>query len=173
MAPKSPSFPPLRSRDDVETELVLVAACYATRDRLKAEADERLRAVAAEGAAVTEPVNAEIEAREKRIEAWAFGHKAEFGEARSLDLVHGRIGWRASTSIRFVAKVADILAELKRRAVEFRRRRFPNAVAVKESVSREALEQYPDETLVELGARRQRGDHFYIELITALPDKAS
>ena len=92
-----------------------------------------------------------------RSEAEVARLEAEIAEARSLDLPHGRIGWRKVTSIKLPRMVERVIAAL-------RVRKLFDAICVKETVRKEILDTYEDATLEAVGAKRVVKDDFYIAI---------
>jgi phage host-nuclease inhibitor protein Gam len=94
---------------------------------------------------------------EDQVKAFAKAHPDLFGNRRSVDLVHGRIGWREAASIKLKRAVELVVAAL-------RQRRLTDAIVVTEGVNKDILATYDDETLAAIGAARVVKDHFYIDL---------
>ncbi|MEW6263363.1 MAG: host-nuclease inhibitor Gam family protein [Thermodesulfobacteriota bacterium] len=128
---------------------------------------DRIKAAAARQAA---PMLERRASLELALAAWATLNRTElFPEAKTLDLMFGRLGFRKSTKIEPCAKVtwAMILGRLKELC-------FPEAIRVKEDVNREELHAWPAEKLALVGARRVEKDDFWYETKTEeLPQEAA
>ena len=90
------------------------------------------------------------------LETWAEHHPEAFPpNRRSLDLAHGRIGWREVVSVRLLRSADFVIAALEAADLD--------AVTVVKRDNKDVLAAYDDETLGELGARRKRVDRFYAD----------
>jgi phage host-nuclease inhibitor protein Gam len=63
----------------------------------KALMDQRLKDVRQEFEAQLSSINDQLTPLLLQIQAWAEANPAEFGKAKSIDMLHGVIGWRIST----------------------------------------------------------------------------
>ena len=121
----------------------------ATIDKAKAEAKEL--------AATSQARLAELEAS---LAAYASYQSAElFKSRKSLSLVFGTFGFRKSTEIKPASKStwASILEKVKSLGLT-------QAVRIKEEVNKETLQEWPDERLEAVGARRVSEDKFWCEV---------
>lgn len=117
--------------------------------RLKARAEEQSR-----------PWRERIEALERGLKAWAEGQKENlFAERRSVELTHGRVGFRRSTVLRTRRGTtwADVLGRLK----ELGR---TDGIRVREDVDKEAVKAWPESELEPLGLTRHERDVFWYEV---------
>lgn len=82
-----------------------------------------------------------------------------FARKKSLELPHGVIGWRQSTSIVAKAKVkmAQVLEKLKDLG-------WNDAVKTSESVNKEAMREWSDGKLEAVGMERKIADQFFVEI---------
>jgi phage host-nuclease inhibitor protein Gam len=136
----------LATVEAVDAALVQIARCDAEVARLEAEIAETERIAREQRADLIQTFMERAAMGREAVEASAAAHGEWFAEARSLDLPHGRIGWRKVTLIRLPKAVERVIAAL-------RQRKLFDAVAVKETVRKEILETYEDAT-----------DDFYIAL---------
>jgi len=155
--PKSTPAPAIGSWDDVDRLLARLAGLEARAAQVKAEADERICKIRQEAAGHIAPLIQEKKVLDAEIEAFAKAHKKDFGRKRSLALVHGRVGWRRSQSIRFTAKTDEVVAALEARGLDY-------AVRTTKRASKEDMEDFPDDLLAEVGAKRIRRNIFFVEL---------
>jgi phage host-nuclease inhibitor protein Gam len=82
-----------------------------------------------------------------------------FTKRKSLELPHGVIGFRQSTSIVAKAKVkmAQVLERLKDLG-------WSEAIKTSETVNKEAMREWADGKLEAVGMERKTKDQFYIEV---------
>lgn len=86
--------PALTSRSAAEAELGVLAAHTAERDRLVAKLEAELTAVRQRYEDKIEAEQAIVDAATDRLQAWAEANTGEFAERKSLDLLHGTLGFR-------------------------------------------------------------------------------
>jgi len=154
--------PALADRRAVDKAVKALAGLQAQADRLKAEAEEKIRRIREDAAARAAEALRAAEAFREAIQAWAEAHEEEFGKARSVALPHGRIGWRTVTSIRLVRSSEFVVAALESAGLA-------DAVIVRKSANKDVLAAYPDDVLKAVGARRKSEDRFYVEPKTETP----
>lgn len=124
-------------------------------ERAEAELAERvarLKEISQERLGPLETERAELE---RRVEEFTRARRAEL-TGRSLELTHGRVGFRTATRIS-LPDPEEALARLKRLGLA-------GCVRVKESVDLAALRRLPPATLAEVGAERHRQERFFYEL---------
>jgi len=103
----------------------------------------------------------ERNALEHDLEAFAILHQDEIKEEtkgnKSIQLAHGKLGFRISTKLRVISKVDLVIALLKARKLkDFIREKF--------EINKEAMKDLDDQSLLELGMRREKEDVFWYEL---------
>jgi len=105
----------------------------------------------------------DVQTHEDLLRLYAEEHPEVFPkDRRSVDLAHGRIGWRKVTSIRLLRKVETVIA-----AIRGRRKGLQDAIFVRETVNKDILAAAAtDEDLVAVGAKRIVEDQFYVETRT-------
>lgn len=94
---KTTSRTTITGRDDLESVFGEYAAVVIETDALKAEMEEQIRQVRAGYADRFAEMGDEAGALLDDIGAWAAGNPASFKEKKSLELLHGVIGFRTST----------------------------------------------------------------------------
>lgn len=86
--------PPIQTRDQAETVLGLIRAQVITRNAMAAARELELKAVDDRFKDDLLQLGTEIQTNTEMLRAWAEGHPGEFGDARSLQMAHGVVGWR-------------------------------------------------------------------------------
>jgi phage host-nuclease inhibitor protein Gam len=84
----------LETRADAEVALGHLAELSYCRDMLTAELDLKLKTVREEYEGKIDPLTTTIDSEFEALSVWADGHPNEFGSRRSIDMVHGSIGYR-------------------------------------------------------------------------------
>lgn len=85
------------NREDLEGVFGEYAQAAIERDALKAELEESIRKVRAGYEAAFARLDETAAALLEDVQAWAAGHPEAFAEKKSLELLHGTIGFRTST----------------------------------------------------------------------------
>ncbi len=118
-------------------------------DAAKARARQRANSIAARRAELA-----------NGVAVWAKLYKAElFRSAKTLDLGHGKIGFRASTAI---TQERGVTVEMSlARCHELGR---TDGIRLKEELNKERMLAWPDERLSLVGCKRQQRDTFFIDI---------
>ena len=86
----------LETRADAESALGHLAELSYCRDMLIAELDLKLKSVREEYEGKIDPLTVTIESEFDALNVWADGHPNEFTTRKSIDMIHGTIGYRTS-----------------------------------------------------------------------------
>jgi phage host-nuclease inhibitor protein Gam len=84
----------IQTRDELESVLGQYARSVITRGKLVLAMDEKINAIRRDYETRLADLDAEQETLFADMEAWAALHPAEFAAQRSIDLVHGKLGFR-------------------------------------------------------------------------------
>lgn len=142
--------------DDALREIGDVSRVIAKRE---AEATEKIENIKARLQMETAEHNARKTALVHDLEAFALLHrdeiKEETGGNKSIELAHGKLGFRKSTKLT-VKKVAAVIAMLKaRKLLKF--------IRTTETVNKEAMRDLSDDELRKFGVSREIEDTFWCE----------
>jgi len=142
--------------DQVDQALYEVAQLKARIKAAEAAAEERINAVKAAAAETAAPHLARIGELERAILTFAESHRdTVFAKGRkSVELQFGSLGYRKSTKISVRKSTLDKLKELG----------FEDGIRRTEAVNKEALQDWPDDRLTLVDARRQVDDLFWYEV---------
>ncbi len=151
----APAFT-LDSLEAVDGALYEIAQRRAGIKAAEAAAEERINAVKAAAAETAAPHLARIEELERAILTFAEVHRETvFARGRkSVELQFGALGYRKSTKISVRKSTLDKLKELG----------FEDGIRRTEAVNKEAMQDWPDERLALVDARRQADDTFWYEV---------
>jgi len=156
-----PSVERPKTWDDVDALVHLMARTDAQMAGLKAAADAEIGTINAGLKDVLSPLLGLRAVLYDAVETFASGHRRDFGDARSLALAHGRLGWRITpAAVRFLRPLEEILAVLKERGMN-------EAILVTERPSKDILATYPEDLLRELGVRLTQHDEFFVDFAEA------
>jgi phage host-nuclease inhibitor protein Gam len=155
--------PTLRSREQAEACVAQIAALTLDLDDLRLRMDARIKSVRDEYQDSIADCEAELEAELRLVEEWARANAAEFAARKSLEFVHGVIGFRiGNPTLRTVkgatwAFVLERLAEL----------RLFSYVRTKTEPDKEKLladrEKLGPDRLGEIGVRVEQAETFFVE----------
>jgi glycine cleavage system aminomethyltransferase T len=101
-----------------------------------------------------------VEMEKSRLKVFAKANKSEFNGRQSLDLAHGRIGFRKSTSLALVDK-GDTWDEVRQRLEADKR---TDVIKVEKKVDKEMLEKWSDDRLAQYGLKTKESQTFFISI---------
>jgi phage host-nuclease inhibitor protein Gam len=85
------------SRADAETTLGEIAVASAQRDKLRADVEGRLASIRQNYEGEIDALAKSIEEKSGLLQQWAEANPGEFAERKSIEFLHGRIGFRTGT----------------------------------------------------------------------------
>ena len=83
-----------KTRDEVETLVGDITALVIAERKTKALLDKRLKEIKDDYQAQLVDINERVTPLLLRVQAWADAHPEEFGKHRSIQMLHGTVGWR-------------------------------------------------------------------------------
>lgn len=125
------------------------------REEFEADLHRRVTKLRDETAREVAPIAAEMDALERGIKEFAEAHRPDLEPAKSRVLNFGTVGFRLSSRLQ-IKSIAATLAALKAQGMV-------GCIRTKEEPDKEALREYPDETLEQVGVRRVQDDTFFFE----------
>ena len=156
----TPIVPTLDSIEAVDAALAQIAARKRTIALIEAGMNEEVDRIKLAAAAECAPHKQDVAGLEQAILRYADANRATlFATRKSAKLTFGEIGYRASTSLKTLAKWTweRVLQALRdKEAYAF--------IRVKEEVDKEALKGLAPESLAEVGVKAVQADTFYYEL---------
>jgi phage host-nuclease inhibitor protein Gam len=156
--------PVVATRADAERILGELAAATADRARFQAELDAKLTEVRREFEHVIEDLNKDIEGHTGLLQAWAEANPDEFGEKKSVELLHGRLGFRTGNP-----KLKTLSGWTWDRVKETLARSFSGHIRTKTEVDKEGLlaarqrHELDDNDLRQIGVKVVQDEAFFIE----------
>jgi phage host-nuclease inhibitor protein Gam len=147
--------PVMTSWDDVDLALRRIGLIQRRIEQAEGALTERVARLKEQSLARLAPLEAERGLLAQAVEDFARLNRAAM-PGRSIELNHGRVGFRRATSV-VVPEAAAALAALKRLGLT-------SCLRVKESLDMVALRALPGEVLSEIGARRQVAERFFYEV---------
>lgn len=162
MARRKPNTPAvvintLEQADDVLREM---AECSRQIESIKSSMNQAIDSAKADAKEQAATPQARLAELEESLAAYATYQKSDLFKVRkSVTRVFGTFGFRKSTEIKPEKKQTwgGILDQLKALGLT-------HAIRMKEEVNKETLQEWPDERLEKVGARRVSEDRFWVEV---------
>ncbi len=151
--------PNLKSWEDVNEALRQIAEAQITLGEIEGEMQKEILKVKDTAQEMAQPLVDEISRLEQDIRAYTTAHRDELGEAKSKTLPFGVVRFHASTSVS-LPRDKDALAEVIRR---LKSRSMQDCIIVKETVDKNVLKKYGEDTVNAVGAVWRRKDEFKCE----------
>jgi phage host-nuclease inhibitor protein Gam len=147
------------TREDMDANLASIAEHQREIDRIEAELNEGIDNLKAAAAQAARKHLAAVEEVTAAMKAAALADRKElFGEAKSLSLAHGEVGFRASTSLCLATRTATwegVLEELTETGrVE--------AVRVTREINKDVLKTWPPASLAAYGVKLKSTERFFV-----------
>lgn len=172
MKKKPAPAPAITTREDLEERMGDYARATIERDRQTAMMNKTITGIRERFEAVFATLDESAAAALADLEAWAALNPEDFGARRSIELLHGTIGYRTGQpALKTIKGVrwADVLARLKALRPDF--------VRTKEEPDKEALlaarGDLGADGLRSLGCKVEQTERFYAEPRLDEPDVAT
>jgi phage host-nuclease inhibitor protein Gam len=148
----------ITSREDVDAVLEAMGRAQAMIEAEELEAESKITDIRAKLVDKTAPLRISLAGSEKALKAWAKGDYKSW-PAKSLELNFGTIGFRLpKAAIKLKLAVENIIERL-------RAKKMHTCIRTVEEVDKEALANYDDEVLLDVGCERTKPkDKFFYEV---------
>jgi phage host-nuclease inhibitor protein Gam len=151
----------IETRADAEATLGHLAELSYTRDMLTAELDLKLKSVREEYEGKIDPLSKAIDSDFNALNVWADGHPNEFTTRKSIDMVHGQIGYRTCPP-----KLKLLRGWTWDRVAGGVQQIFPKYMRIKVEVNKESLlddrDQYSKEQMADIGVSVVHDESFFV-----------
>lgn len=154
MARKRFAEPALKTWDEVELHLKEIGEIDLALQTVEGAMNQKISDIKLEADLAAKPLQDRKEKLAHEIKDFVETHRHEI-EGKSRRLNFGQVGFRQSTSI-IVSKIAAVIEALKARNMH-------DCINVKETINKDVLRTYPDETIAAVGARKKVEDVFWLE----------
>ena len=148
--------PALKSWEDVNDALREIAQEQIALNDIDGEMNKQIIGIKKIAEQDAKPHADRIAKLEKDLKDFVEDHRDDLGKAKSMTLNFGEVGYRLSTSIT-LPKDKEKLAEIIRR---LKTRQMTDCIVVEETVSRENLKKYGEDTVNAVGATWKQKDAF-------------
>lgn len=159
-----PDSTPIVSREEMESMVGDIARLTTFQQRTTATMDKRITEVRADYEAQLADAEQQRAAMVESVRRWAEANPEDFGKLKSLDLLHGVIGWRTSTpALKTLSGWTwdRVLEKLKSAAT------YSGFVRIKEEVDKASILAQRDnllpEDLRQMGVRVVQDETFFVE----------
>lgn len=159
------STPAIQTRAEMEGLVGDICAATIKQDSLLAAMDDELQIVRARYEASLAEVSKSLDAGLALAQDWAEAHPSEFGKQKSIEMLHGVVGWRTGTpKAKTLAgwtwdRVLSVIVSIPKFAKRYAR--------ISEEVNKEALiadrELLAPEELREIGVRIVQDETFFVQ----------
>lgn len=155
------SAPAIKTREEMEALVGEIAALTLEQRELRAEMDGRIMDVRAEYEAQLVGIDELCKAKLALAQDWAEAHPEEFGKRKSIEMVHGLVGWRTGTP-----KLRTLAGWTWDKVREALRAVAPAYIRTVEEVNREAIianrETLGAAALKAIGVRVVQDESFFV-----------
>lgn len=150
--------PVFKSWEDVDVALKEIAENEITIEEIEGEMNKQINGIKKSTALEVKPLQDRINSLGKDIKEFATANREDLdGKTKALNF--GKTGFRLSTTLSIPTakdKLANIISTLKRRKME-------DCINVKETVNKEVLKKYHEDTILEVGGTLRKKDTFWYE----------
>ncbi len=155
---KIKATPVFKSWEEVDKALREIGEKQLALAEIEGDMNQQINGIKQIAAAEAKPHQDRIDKLSKDIEAFVAEHRAELGGKTKM-LNFGSTGYRLSTKV-ILPKAKEKLDEI---IGNLRARKMTNCIVVKETVDKEALKKYGEETVLRVGGKIKKEDTFWLE----------
>lgn len=150
--------PVLQSWDEVDAALKEIAEKEIAIEEIEGDMNKQINGIKKSAGLEAKPLQDRIDKLGKDIKEFVTEHKEEMdGKTKLLNF--GKTGFRLSTNLS-IPKAKD---KLERIISKLRKRKMDDCIIVKESVNKDVLKKYDENTIVEIGGTLKKTDTFWYE----------
>lgn len=154
--PKKKIEPIFKEWNQVEEALKQIAKIDRTLKLNEIKLNQDIDNIKAKVKSDAKPLLEEKERLEKNIKEFTEANIDEFKDKKSKEFSFGQVGFRKTTTI-VTRNVIAMIEALKNN-------KMFSCITVKESINKEELSKYDDESLVKIGAKRKSEDKFFYKI---------
>jgi phage host-nuclease inhibitor protein Gam len=153
----------ISSWEDADRAMLALRIVEAQIAQEGARFDQAIQEAQERKSKVMGPLQARKERMEKVLEEFATANRTSLGSKKSINLVHGRIGWRkGNRKLTFTSSEGTTIRMLKLRS-------HPECIVVKEEIDKAALKNLPPHELALCGIGSEQKERFYYDLSSDPP----
>lgn len=160
---KKKTEPVFKEWSQVEEALKQISKIQQTIKVNEAKMNQDIDSIKATIQNEAKPLLEEKERLEKNIKEFTEANIEEFTDKKSKEFTYGQVGFRKTTTL-ITRNVKAILEALKNN-------NMLGCITVKESINKDELSKYDDESLSKIGAKRKTEDKFFYNIDEERIDK--
>jgi phage host-nuclease inhibitor protein Gam len=157
---QKPQFTPITTLDECNQRLAELAEIEREMDAINYSLNEAIDLAKQEAKGAAQPLEERREQLEAALAAYAEYNKPTlFDSKKTIELLHGRFGYRKSTAIKPMKgfRIADVIEKIKVLGLK-------NALRTKESLNKDVMGEWADAQLNAVGAQREVQEKFWYEV---------
>lgn len=155
--------PSISSRAEAEQTLGTIRDLTIERNQLLLKQEAEIKAVQDKHATRLQTLEKDLDRNTELLSGWAEANPSEFGKSKSLDMTHGKIGWRTGMPklVKKSKATWDALVDLVTDSIG------SGFIRIKKEVNREAIvdarSTIPPESLRECGLSIVQEETFFVD----------
>jgi len=156
--------PVITSKEEAESVLGEIAKLQIEIDGHLQKINEATNAARIKHEAPIAAATAQLDVKVEHLKAWAKANPAEFGDKRSIEFLHGTIGYRKGNP-----SVTQIRGHTVDETIETLKADAPHFLRTKEEIDKEAIlaadakKELEDGELADYGLQISQSEKFYVE----------
>lgn len=150
--------PVLKTWDDVDAALKEIAEKEIAIEEIEGDMNKQINGIKIASGLEAKPLQDRIDKLGKDVKEFVTEHKEEL-DGKSKVMNFGKTGFRLSTTLSLPTakdKLEKIISKL-------RKRKMDDCIIVKETVNKDVLKKYDEDTIVEIGGTLKKADTFWYE----------
>ncbi|MCM1121810.1 MAG: host-nuclease inhibitor Gam family protein [Eubacterium sp.] len=155
MARKRMGEPELKSWEEVDGTLKQIREAEIELSALSVSAEKRILDIKQRTEAAAQPYKDQIKRLELQIKEFTTLNKSEL-KGKTREMAFGRVGFRMSTKLVLPKAVETVITQLRKNGMG-------DCIVTKESVNKEILKTYDENTIIGVGASLKKEDTFWYE----------
>ncbi len=155
MARKRMEEPALKSWEEVDSTLKQIREAEIELSRIAADAERCMIDIRQNAEAMAQPYKDQIKRMELQLKEFAVTNKADL-KGKTREMAFGRVGFRMSTKLVLPKAVETVIKQLRKNGMG-------DCIITKESVNKEILKTYDENTIIGVGASLKKEDTFWYE----------
>lgn len=150
--------PVFKSWEDVDTALKEIAEKEIALEEIEGDMNKQINGIKKSAGLEAKPLQDRIDKLGKDIKEFVTEHKEDLdGKTKALNF--GKTGFRLSTTL----SLPTAKDKLEKIINKLRKRKMDDCIIVKESVNKDVLKKYDEDTIVEIGGTLKKTDTFWYE----------
>lgn len=155
MARKRMEEPALKSWEEVDSTLKQIREAEIELGRIAADAERCMIDIRQQAEDSAQPYKDRIKQMELQLKEFTVTNKADL-KGKTKEMTFGRVGFRMSTKLVLPKIVEPVIKQLRKNGMG-------DCIVTKESVNKEILKSYDENTILSVGGSLKKEDTFWYE----------